>query len=99
MLSVDIIEKTYYFIQPPSNITRKKLDLNGQRKTSDINLLLLFLKAHKKELKQLVEKRGGSGNIKKELWKCASIIVSDNENIFLPEQCEFKKKNIKQACK
>ncbi|CAI2187253.1 7016_t:CDS:2 [Funneliformis geosporum] len=64
-------------------------------------LLLSFLKEHKEELKELVEKRGGSGNNKKELWECASIRVSDNQNQYIPEpeQCEYKWKNIKQACK
>jgi|ERR1044071_745214 hypothetical protein len=65
----------------------------------DIKSLLSFLEKHKKVLKELVKKRGGSGNIKKELWNRASIKVSDNETRFLPEQCEFKWKNIKQACK
>ncbi len=65
----------------------------------NIKLLLYFLEENKEVLKELVKKRGGSGNIKKELWKCASIVVSDNENQFLPKQCEFKWKNIKQACK
>jgi len=57
------------------------------------------LKGHKDILKKLVEKRGGSGNIKKELWMYASIMISDNENQYLPEQCEVKWKNIKQTCK
>ncbi|CAI2164946.1 17360_t:CDS:2 [Funneliformis geosporum] len=61
--------------------------------------LLLFLRRHKEVLKHLVEKRGGSGNIKKELWTRASITVSDDEDKYLPEQCEFKWKNIKQAYK
>ncbi|CAI2183898.1 7961_t:CDS:2 [Funneliformis geosporum] len=64
-----------------------------------ITLLLSFLNEHKQVLKELVEKRGGSGNIKKDLWMCASIVVSDNENQYLPKQCEFKWKNIKQVCK
>ncbi len=41
--------------------------------------------------------RGGSGNIKKKLWKRASIMISDEETQYLPEQCEHKWKNIKQA--
>ncbi|CAG8513608.1 11432_t:CDS:2 [Funneliformis caledonium] len=48
-----------------------------------ITLLLSFLKEHKQ--KELLE-RGGSGNIKKLLWKRASIVLSDNENQYLPIQ-------------
>ncbi len=33
----------------------------------DVKLLLSFLEEHKEVLKKLVKKRGGSGNIKKEL--------------------------------
>ena len=65
-----------------------------------IKLLLYLLKGYKEELKVLVKKRGGSGNnIKSDLWNCISIMVSDNENQYLPEQCETKWKNIKRSCK
>ncbi len=62
-----------------------KRKLNRLKKTLDH--YFFFLKEHKEILKELVKPRGCSGNIKKELWKCASIKVSDNENRFLPEQC------------
>src|ERR1043165_9159652 len=89
-------------IMKPSELNTDEDPSNEKRiKWTDKNIksLLSFLKEHKKVLKELVKKRGGSGNIKKELWNRASIKVSDNENRFLPEQCEFKWKNIKQACK
>ncbi len=80
-----------------SNTTMEPSEPNTNEKPSnekkikwaekDIRSLLFFLKEHKEILKELVKKRGCSGNIKKELWKCASIKVSDNENRFLPEQC------------
>jgi len=65
-----------------------------------IKSLLSFLKEHKEVPKELVKRRGGSGSgIKSNLWHDASNTVSDNENQYLPEQCEFKWKNIKRSCK
>ena len=61
--------------------------------------LLSFTKDHKEVLKELVAKRGRSNNIKTELWNKAATLISDNENQYLPEQCEVKWKNIKRACK
>ncbi|CAI2187034.1 10725_t:CDS:2, partial [Funneliformis geosporum] len=81
-------------VNPPNE---KRARLKWTQKS--IKLLLSFLNENKQVLKELVEKRSGSGNIKKELWMSASIVVSDNENLYLPKQCEFKWKNIKQDCK
>ncbi len=62
-----------------------------------IKSLLSFTKDHKEVLKELVAKRGGSSNIKAELWSEAATLISDNENRYSHEQCEVKWKNIKRA--
>ena len=65
-----------------------------------VESLLLFLKEYKGTLKELVKKRGGNdGNIKSNLWDYISIMVSDDENQYLPKQCEVKWKNIKRYYK
>jgi len=61
--------------------------------------LLSFLKGRKRELKELVDKRGGSRINKAMLWREASSTVSDDEKKYSPNRCEIKWKNIKQECK
>jgi hypothetical protein len=62
-----------------------------------IKLLLSFLIGRKKEVNQLVAKRGGGGNIKTKLWDDAVVMLSKyGYGQYTSKQCSIKWKNIKK---
>ncbi|CAI2179508.1 17833_t:CDS:2, partial [Funneliformis geosporum] len=68
-------------------------------KEEAIKQLLFFLEKNKGKINQLVTKRGGSGNIKSELWMRASILLFRKGYNYSAKQCEIKWKNIKKLSK